>query len=84
MILGGIVLLALVLVLCTCSTDSFRMEIWDWNIKKKAYEKYAKEHAAEIAEKIARKRADKIDMLLSAPGTAQGSPCTQSTPLNSV
>ena len=96
MILGGIVFLALILFLCTCSTQSFRMDIWDWNIKSKAYEKYALENAAEIAEKIARKRADKIEGLLSAPGTVPGtaagtapgtalhSPCTQLTPLHSA
>ena len=53
-------LIALTLVVCTCSLKSFRMELWDFRIKREAYEKYAKDHADEIAEKADDKRKELV------------------------
>ena len=59
--------------------------VWDWDIKKRAYEKFAHENAAEMAEiavKNAHKKAAMREELLTAPGTAAGTaagtPCSQS------
>ena len=62
--LGVVALIALTLVVCTCSTKSFRLEVWDYWIKRNAYAKYAKENANEIAEQAADRRMEKQEAMM--------------------
>ena len=62
--LGVVVLIAMTLVICTCSTKSFRLELWDYWIKRNAYLKYVRDHASAIAEQAADKRMEKQEALI--------------------